>query len=157
MRTIQHWIAGPETTGTPARFGPVYDPATGEQQAQVALAERADVDAAVTAAKAFEEAIEIVNASPYGNGAAIFTSSGQAARNFQRRVHAGMGGVNVPIPVPMAFYSFGGWKDSLFGDTHVHGLEGVRFYSRAKAVTSRWPGADHPAQHGAHLNFPTAT
>jgi malonate-semialdehyde dehydrogenase (acetylating) / methylmalonate-semialdehyde dehydrogenase len=111
----------------------------------------------VLRAGTLEEAIEIVNASPYGNGAAIFTSSGQAARTFQRRVHAGMVGVNVPIPVPMAFYSFGGWKDSLFGDTHVHGPEGVRFYSRAKAVTSRWPAADHAARQGAHLNFPTAT
>ena len=111
----------------------------------------------VLRAGTFEEAIEIVNASPYGNGAAIFTSSGQAARTFQRRVTAGMVGVNVPIPVPMAFYSFGGWKDSLFGDTHVHGQEGIRFYSRAKAVTSRWPDADYPAQHSAHLNFPTAT
>jgi malonate-semialdehyde dehydrogenase (acetylating) / methylmalonate-semialdehyde dehydrogenase len=101
------------------------------------------------------EALELVNASPYGNGAAIFTSSGRSARTFHRQVSAGMVGVNVPIPVPMAFYSFGGWKDSLFGDTHVHGPEGVRFYTRAKAVTSRWP--DHRAPHGANLHFPTAT
>jgi malonate-semialdehyde dehydrogenase (acetylating)/methylmalonate-semialdehyde dehydrogenase len=108
----------------------------------------------VLRAETLDEAIEIVNASPYGNGTAIFTSSGQAARDFQRRVHVGMVGVNVPIPVPMAFYSFGGWKDSLFGDTHVHGPEGVRFYTRAKAVTSRWPDTDRtrPSMH-----FPTAT
>lgn len=96
MRTIQHWIAGSETTGASARFGPVYDP-------------------------------------------------------------AGMVGVNVPIPVPMAFCSFGGWKDSLFGDTHVHGPEGVRFYTRAKAVTSRWPDADYASHHSAHMHFPIAT
>ncbi len=332
MRTIQHWIAGSETTGASTRFGPVYNPATGEQQAQVALATPADVDAAVQAAakafdswrdvslvrrarvmfalrdlierhldelsgivadehgkvlsdaryvherasasgkrvqalggaknhavvlpdadiefaanhvtaagygsagqrcmaisavvavgnagdalvarlrdlaldvrvgpgrgltvtgheggffvgptlfdhvstdmdiyrdeifgpvlvvlraSAFREALDIVNANPYGNGTAIFTSSGRAARDFQRNVQVGMIGVNVPIPVPMAFYSFGGWKDSLFGDTHVHGPEGVRFYTRAKAVTSRWPDAEgRPDQHGANLQFPTAT
>ena len=112
----------------------------------------------VLRAGTFAEALDIVNANPYGNGAAIFTSSGRAARDFQRNVQIGMIGVNVPIPVPMAFYSFGGWKDSLFGDTHVHGPEGVRFYTRAKAVTSRWPDAGlRPDQHGAHLHFPTAT
>jgi malonate-semialdehyde dehydrogenase (acetylating) / methylmalonate-semialdehyde dehydrogenase len=111
----------------------------------------------VLRAGTFADAIEIVNANPYGNGAAIFTSSGQAARKFQRGVHAGMVGVNVPIPAPMAFYSFGGWKDSLFGDTHVHGPEGIRFYTRAKAVTSRWPDADHASRHSAHMHFPTAT
>src|SRR5487761_1597623 len=111
----------------------------------------------VLRAGTLDEALEIVNANPYGNGTAIFTSSGQAAKKFERRVQAGMVGVNVPIPVPMAFYSFGGWKDSLFGDTHVHGPEGVRFYTRAKAVTSRWPDADHASRHGAHMHFPTAT
>jgi malonate-semialdehyde dehydrogenase (acetylating)/methylmalonate-semialdehyde dehydrogenase len=111
----------------------------------------------VLRAGTLDEALEIVNANPYGNGTAIFTSSGQAAKKFERRVQAGMVGVNVPIPVPMAFYSFGGWKDSLFGDTHVHGPEGVRFYTRAKAVTSRWPGADHAALHSAQMHFPTAT
>jgi len=101
----------------------------------------------------FDEAVDLVNANPYGNGVAIFTASGAAARRFTREVQVGMVGVNVPIPVPMAFYSFGGWKDSLFGDTHVHGAEGVRFYTRAKAVTSRWPETG-----GAHtqLHFPTA-
>jgi malonate-semialdehyde dehydrogenase (acetylating) / methylmalonate-semialdehyde dehydrogenase len=112
----------------------------------------------VLRASTFGEALDIVNANPYGNGTAIFTSSGRAARDFQRNVQVGMIGVNVPIPVPMAFYSFGGWKDSLFGDTHVHGPEGVRFYTRAKAVTSRWPDAGlRPDQHGANLQFPTAT
>jgi malonate-semialdehyde dehydrogenase (acetylating)/methylmalonate-semialdehyde dehydrogenase len=110
----------------------------------------------VLRADSLAEAIEIVNRNPYGNGTAIFTASGQAAQRFQRTVHVGMIGVNVPIPVPMAFYSFGGWKDSLFGDTHVHGPEGVRFYTRAKAVTSRWPDAAYDEHHQAHMHFPTA-
>ncbi len=102
-----------------------------------------------------DEAIDLLNANPYGNGAAIFTDSGAAARRFQRAVRAGMVGVNVPVPVPMAYHSFGGWKDSLFGDTHVHGPEGVSFYTRAKAVTSRWPG---PAADAApSMHFPTAS
>jgi malonate-semialdehyde dehydrogenase (acetylating) / methylmalonate-semialdehyde dehydrogenase len=104
-----------------------------------------------------DAAIELINRSSYANGTAIFTGSGQAARIFKRKVEVGMIGINVPIPVPMAFYSFGGWKDSLFGDHHVHGPEGVRFYTRAKAVTSRWPEeAQDPAHHGGHLHFPTA-
>jgi malonate-semialdehyde dehydrogenase (acetylating)/methylmalonate-semialdehyde dehydrogenase len=111
----------------------------------------------VLRAGTFGEAIDIVNANPYGNGTAIFTSSGQAAKKFQRNVQVGMIGINVPIPVPMAFYSFGGWKDSLFGDTHVHGPEGIRFYTRAKAVTSRWPDTDYSDHHRAHMHFPTAT
>ncbi|SEP78636.1 malonate-semialdehyde dehydrogenase (acetylating) / methylmalonate-semialdehyde dehydrogenase [Lentzea xinjiangensis] len=98
----------------------------------------------------FEDALELVNANPYGNGTAIYTGDGLAAREYQRRVHVGMVGINVPIPVPMAYYSFGGWKDSLFGDTHVHGAEGVKFYTRAKAITARWP-----QQHGVNLGFPT--
>jgi malonate-semialdehyde dehydrogenase (acetylating)/methylmalonate-semialdehyde dehydrogenase len=108
----------------------------------------------VLRADTFDEAIDLVNANPYGNGTAIFTSNGEAARTFQRRVSVGMIGVNVPIPVPMAFHSFGGWKDSLFGDRHIHGPEGVSFYTQAKVVTSRWPHV-HDAT-GAHLNFPTA-
>jgi malonate-semialdehyde dehydrogenase (acetylating)/methylmalonate-semialdehyde dehydrogenase len=108
----------------------------------------------VLRADTFDEAIALVNANAYGNGTAIFTSNGEAARTFQRRVTVGMIGINVPIPVPMAFYSFGGWKDSLFGDRHVHGPEGVGFYTRAKVVTSRWPHV-HDAT-GAQLNFPTA-
>ena len=101
-----------------------------------------------------DEAIRIVNANPYGNGTAIFTSSGEAARRFQRGVNVGMIGINVPIPVPMAYYSFGGWKDSLFGQSHIHGPEGVSFYTRAKVVTSRWPHVDHAV--GASYHFPTA-
>ncbi|MEU4670569.1 CoA-acylating methylmalonate-semialdehyde dehydrogenase [Amycolatopsis sp. NPDC023774] len=105
----------------------------------------------VVRADTFEAALELVNANPYGNGTAIFTTDGLAAREFERRVTVGMVGINVPIPVPMAYYSFGGWKDSLFGDTHVHGAEGVRFYTRTKAVTSRWPRQPH----GVDLGFPT--
>jgi malonate-semialdehyde dehydrogenase (acetylating) / methylmalonate-semialdehyde dehydrogenase len=110
----------------------------------------------VVRADSLDQAIEIINANPYGNGTAIFTSSGQAARKFQRHVHVGMIGINVPVPVPMAFYSFGGWKDSLFGDTHIHGPEGIRFYTRAKAVTSRWPDVEYSDHHKAHMHFPTA-
>jgi malonate-semialdehyde dehydrogenase (acetylating) / methylmalonate-semialdehyde dehydrogenase len=110
----------------------------------------------VVRAESLDEAIDLINANPYGNGTAIFTSSGKAARQFQRHVHVGMIGINVPIPVPMAFYSFGGWKDSLFGDTHVHGIEGVRFYTRGKAITSRWPDVEYSDHHSAHMHFPTA-
>jgi malonate-semialdehyde dehydrogenase (acetylating) / methylmalonate-semialdehyde dehydrogenase len=104
-----------------------------------------------------DEAIDLINANPYANGTAIFTGSGQAARVFQRRVQVGMIGVNVPIPVPMSFYSFGGWKDSLFGDHHIHGPEGIRFYTRGKAITTRWPEeAQDAAHHRGHMHFPTA-
>jgi malonate-semialdehyde dehydrogenase (acetylating)/methylmalonate-semialdehyde dehydrogenase len=102
-----------------------------------------------------DAAIELINDNPYGNGTAIFTNSGEAARRFQRGVNVGMIGINVPVPVPMAYYSFGGWKDSLFGDKHIHGPEGVSFYTRGKVVTSRWPHVDH--DHGASMQFPTAT
>jgi malonate-semialdehyde dehydrogenase (acetylating) / methylmalonate-semialdehyde dehydrogenase len=102
-----------------------------------------------------DAAIALINANPYGNGTAIFTSSGEAARRFQRGVHVGMIGVNVPIPVPMAYYSFGGWKDSLFGEHHIHGPEGVSFYTRAKVVTSRWPHVEHAT--GASYHFPTSS
>jgi malonate-semialdehyde dehydrogenase (acetylating)/methylmalonate-semialdehyde dehydrogenase len=102
-----------------------------------------------------DEAIALINANPYGNGTAIFTSSGEAARRFQRGVRVGMIGINVPIPVPMAYYSFGGWKESLFGDKHMHGPEGVSFYTRAKVVTSRWPHVEAPA--GASYHFPTSS
>jgi malonate-semialdehyde dehydrogenase (acetylating)/methylmalonate-semialdehyde dehydrogenase len=104
-----------------------------------------------------DEAIALINANPYANGTAIFTGSGQAARVFQRKVQVGMIGVNVPIPVPMAFYSFGGWRDSLFGDHHIHGPEGIRFYTRGKAITTRWPEeAQDTAHHRGHMHFPTA-
>ncbi|HEV3002424.1 MAG TPA: CoA-acylating methylmalonate-semialdehyde dehydrogenase [Solirubrobacteraceae bacterium] len=102
-----------------------------------------------------DEAIALVNRNRYANGTAIFTASGDAARAFQREVHVGMVGINVPIPVPMAYYSFGGWKDSLFGDHHIHGPDGVRFYTRGKAITARWPEGGSPQQR-SHLHFPTA-
>jgi malonate-semialdehyde dehydrogenase (acetylating) / methylmalonate-semialdehyde dehydrogenase len=108
----------------------------------------------VVRAGTVDEAIALINANPYGNGTAIFTSSGEAARRFQREVNVGMIGINVPIPVPMAYYSFGGWKDSLFGDKHVHGPEGVSFYTRAKVVTSRWPHVEGAS--GSSFHFPTA-
>jgi len=98
-----------------------------------------------------DEGLELVSTNPYGNGTAVFTTSGAHARRFQREVAAGMVGVNVPIPVPMAYYSFGGWKDSLFGATHVHGEDGVRFYTRLKTVTTRWPNAE-PSR--VRLSFP---
>jgi malonate-semialdehyde dehydrogenase (acetylating) / methylmalonate-semialdehyde dehydrogenase len=100
----------------------------------------------------YEEAVELVNANPYGNGVAIFTNEGGTARRFQHEVQVGMVGINVPIPVPMAFFSFGGWKSSMFGDSHVYGSEGIRFYTRLKVVTTRWP--DQPST-GASLHFPT--
>jgi malonate-semialdehyde dehydrogenase (acetylating)/methylmalonate-semialdehyde dehydrogenase len=99
-----------------------------------------------------EDAIELVNGNPYANGTAIFTESGGAARRFENEIQVGMVGVNVPIPVPVAFYSFGGWKNSLFGDLHVHGTEGVKFYTRTKVVTTRWPHQDTPAPG---FNMPT--
>jgi malonate-semialdehyde dehydrogenase (acetylating) / methylmalonate-semialdehyde dehydrogenase len=105
----------------------------------------------VVRAGSYPEALSVVNTNPYGNGTAIFTNDGGAARQFTREVEVGMVGVNVPIPVPMAFYSFGGWKSSLFGDTHVHGTEGVHFYTRGKAVTSRWLD---PSHGGVNLGFP---
>jgi malonate-semialdehyde dehydrogenase (acetylating) / methylmalonate-semialdehyde dehydrogenase len=95
-------------------------------------------------------AIDLVNANPYANGVALFTRSGHAARRFQEDAEVGMVGINVPIPVPMAFYSFGGWRNSLFGDLHVHGMDGVRFYTRGKAVTARWPD-DGSAAPGFHM------
>ena len=105
----------------------------------------------VVRADTYTEAVELVNANPYGNGVAIFTRDGGAARQFQFDVQAGMVGVNVPIPVPVAYYSFGGWKASLFGDTHMYGPDGVHFYTRSKVVTSRWPD---PATSSVDLGFP---
>ena len=99
----------------------------------------------------YDEALELINANPYGNGTAIFTNDGGAARRFQNEVEVGMVGINVPIPVPMAYYSFGGWKASLFGDTHAHGTEGVHFFTRGKAITSRWLD---PSHGGINLGFP---
>ena len=99
----------------------------------------------------YDAALELVNRNPYGNGTALFTSDGGAARRFQSEVQVGMVGINVPIPVPMAYYSFGGWKSSLFGDTHAHGTDGVHFFTRTKVVTSRWPD---PSSGGVDLGFP---
>ncbi|MFC5998904.1 CoA-acylating methylmalonate-semialdehyde dehydrogenase [Quadrisphaera sp. GCM10027208] len=106
----------------------------------------------VVRAASYDEALALVNANPYGNGTAIFTNDGGAARRFQHEVEVGMVGVNVPIPVPMAYYSFGGWKNSLFGDSHAHGTEGVHFFTRGKVVTSRWL---EPSHGGLNLGFPT--
>lgn len=100
----------------------------------------------------FDTALKLINESPFGNGTAIFTRDGDSARTFVHNVTAGMVGVNVPIPVPMAFHSFGGWKDSLFGDHHMHGPEGVRFFTRMKAVTQRWPAG---IRSGAEFIMPT--
>jgi malonate-semialdehyde dehydrogenase (acetylating) / methylmalonate-semialdehyde dehydrogenase len=100
----------------------------------------------------YETALDLVNAHEFGNGAAIFTRDGDAARDFSARARIGMVGVNVPIPVPMAFHSFGGWKRSIFGDHYVHGPEGVRFYTRLKTVTSRWPTG---IRAGAEYVMPT--
>ncbi|MER7414885.1 CoA-acylating methylmalonate-semialdehyde dehydrogenase [Streptomyces cacaoi] len=99
----------------------------------------------------YEEALQLVNDNPYGNGTAVFTNDGGAARRFRNEVEVGMVGINVPIPVPMAYYSFGGWKSSLFGDTHAHGTEGVHFFTRAKVVTTRWLD---PSHGGLNLGFP---
>jgi malonate-semialdehyde dehydrogenase (acetylating)/methylmalonate-semialdehyde dehydrogenase len=104
----------------------------------------------IVRSESLDDAIKLINANPYANGAALFTRSGYAARRFQQQVEVGMVGINVPIPVPMAFYSFGGWRNSLFGDLHVHGMDGVRFYTRGKAITSRWPD-DGSAAPGFHL------
>jgi malonate-semialdehyde dehydrogenase (acetylating)/methylmalonate-semialdehyde dehydrogenase len=105
----------------------------------------------VVRTQSYDEAMALVNASPYGNGAAIFTNDGGAARAFEQDVAAGMVGINVPIPVPMAYHSFGGWKDSLFGDLHIHGPDGVRFYTRGKVVTRRWADS---SDRGIDLGFP---
>jgi len=101
--------------------------------------------------ESYDQAMDLVNSNPYGNGTAIFTNDGGAARRFQNEVQVGMVGINVPIPVPMAYYSFGGWKASLFGDSHAHGMDGVQFFTRQKAITSRWLD---PSHGGIELGFP---
>ncbi|MGK5685240.1 CoA-acylating methylmalonate-semialdehyde dehydrogenase [Actinoplanes sp. URMC 104] len=106
----------------------------------------------VVRAQTYAEALALINDNEYGNGTAIFTRDGGAARQFQFDVNAGMVGVNVPIPVPVAYYSFGGWKASLFGDTHMYGPDGIHFFTRSKVVTSRWPD---PGTSGVDLGFPT--
>ncbi|HEX5148537.1 MAG TPA: CoA-acylating methylmalonate-semialdehyde dehydrogenase [Candidatus Limnocylindrales bacterium] len=105
----------------------------------------------VVRVKTYDEAVKLINDNPYGNGTAIFTRDGGAARQFQFEVNAGMVGINVPIPVPVAYYSFGGWKSSLFGDLHMYGPEGIQFYTRAKIVTARWPD---PGTSKIDLGFP---
>ncbi|GAA2805225.1 CoA-acylating methylmalonate-semialdehyde dehydrogenase [Saccharopolyspora taberi] len=105
----------------------------------------------VVRVETYDEALSLINSNPYGNGTAIFTNDGGAARRFHNEVEVGMVGINVPIPVPMAYYSFGGWKSSLFGDTHAHGTEGVHFFTRGKVVTSRWL---NPSHGGLNLGFP---
>ena len=107
----------------------------------------------VIRAKTFEEALQLVNDHEFGNGTAIFTRDGEAAREFTNRVQVGMVGVNVAIPVPIAFHSFGGWKRSLFGDHHIYGMEGVRFYTRLKTTTSRWPAGNKST--GSEFVMPT--
>jgi malonate-semialdehyde dehydrogenase (acetylating)/methylmalonate-semialdehyde dehydrogenase len=99
----------------------------------------------------YADAVELINSNPYGNGTAIFTNDGGAARRFRNEVEVGMIGINVPVPVPMAYYSFGGWKNSLFGDTHAHGTEGFHFFTRGKVVTTRWLD---PSHGGINLGFP---
>jgi malonate-semialdehyde dehydrogenase (acetylating)/methylmalonate-semialdehyde dehydrogenase len=99
----------------------------------------------------YAEALQVVNTNPYGNGTAIFTRDGGAARQFNFDVNVGMVGVNVPVPVPVSYYSFGGWKASLFGDHHMYGPEGIEFYTRSKVVTSRWPD---PSTSSVDLGFP---
>ncbi len=108
----------------------------------------------VVRVESFDEGLGLINANPYGNGTAIFTHDGGAARRFETEVEVGMIGINVPIPVPMAYYSFGGWKSSLFGDSHAHGAEGFHFFTRGKVVTTRWPD---PSHGGVDLGFPTHT
>jgi malonate-semialdehyde dehydrogenase (acetylating)/methylmalonate-semialdehyde dehydrogenase len=105
----------------------------------------------VTRVGTYEEAVSLVNDNPYGYGTAIFTRDGGVARQFQFDVQAGMVGINVPVPVPVAYYSFGGWKSSLFGDRHIYGPEGIDFYTRSKVITSRWPD---PATSKVDLGFP---
>ena len=105
----------------------------------------------VVRAESYEAGVELINRGSFGNGSAIFTRDGRAARNFVNAVGAGMVGVNIPIPVPMAYFSFGGWKNSLFGDSRAHGQEGFRFFTRQKVVTSRWPD---PSPSEVNLGFP---
>ena len=106
----------------------------------------------VVRVKSYEEGVELINAHEYANGTAIFTNDGGAARRFQNEIEVGMIGINVPIPVPVAYYSFGGWKSSLFGDSHAHGTDGLHFFTRGKVITSRWLD---PSHGGINLGFPT--
>jgi malonate-semialdehyde dehydrogenase (acetylating)/methylmalonate-semialdehyde dehydrogenase len=107
----------------------------------------------IARAASFDEAVAMINDHEYGNGTAIFTRDGDAARQFCEQIQVGMVGVNVPIPVPMAFHSFGGWKRSLFGPLHMHGSDGVRFYTRMKTITQRWPSGIR--EESNHFTMPT--
>lgn len=107
----------------------------------------------IARATSFDEAVAMINDHEYGNGTAIFTRDGDAARQFCEQIQVGMVGVNVPIPVPMAFHSFGGWKRSLFGPLHMHGSDGVRFYTRMKTITQRWPSGIRDETN--HFTMPT--
>ena len=102
----------------------------------------------------FEDAVELINTNQFGNGTAIFTNDGGAARKFQNEIQVGMIGINVPIPVPLSHYSFGGWKDSAFGDHAIYGPEGIHFYTRPKVVIQRWPD---PIHRGVDLGFPQSS
>ena len=106
----------------------------------------------VVRAKNYEDAISLINEHKFGNGTSLYTSDGDTARHFTTNVKIGMVGVNVPIPVPMAFHSFGGWKQSLFGDHSVHGMEGIHFYTKLKTITSRWPTS---IKSGPEFQMPT--
>jgi len=143
-----HAIAGPESGFW---LGPsLFDQVTPEMS--VYTDEIFGPVLSVVRAPSYDAALELINANPYGNGTAIFTNDGGAARRFQNEVEVGMIGINVPIPVPMAYYSFGGWKASLFGDSHAYGTDGVHFYTRTKAITQRWLD---PSHGGINLGFPT--
>ena len=133
-----------------ARFADRYDAAPTPGQAGCAISHFRVLEAFASSTGP-EDGVALINGSVYGNGTAIFTNDGGAARRFQNEVEVGMVGINVPIPTPMAHYSFGGWKSSLFGDTHAHGIEGVHFFTRTKAVTQRWLD---PSHGGLNLGFP---
>lgn len=143
-----HTIEGPESGFW---LGPsLFDQVTAEMS--VYTEEIFGPVLSVVRVPSYDAGLDLINANPYGNGTAIFTNDGGAARRFQNEVQVGMIGVNVPIPVPMSYYSFGGWKASLFGDSHVYGTDGVHFYTRTKAVTERWLA---PSHGGLNLGFPT--
>ncbi|GAL16712.1 methylmalonate-semialdehyde dehydrogenase [Vibrio maritimus] len=110
---------------------------------------------AVVRVSDYDTALKLINQHEFGNGTAIFTRDGETARQFSEDVQAGMVGINVPIPVPMAFHSFGGWKRSVFGPLNVHGNDGVRFYTKMKTVTSRWPASVRLEQHSSAFTMPT--
>ena len=148
----------PETLAAPDDFTAIWDEFgyTGRHDADTAELEsiralRPRLRRLLTSER--DEAVELVNAHEFGNGVACFTSDGNVAREFARRIQIGMVGINVPIPVPMAWHGFGGWKNSMFGDMHAYGEEGVRFYTRQKSVMQRWPSS---TPKGAEFVMPTS-